>query len=46
MHRRLGEMYVADERFAANYERVARGLAVYVRDATVANADGQPTLSR
>ncbi len=28
MHRGLGEMYVADERFAANYEAVAPDLAV------------------
>jgi DNA-binding transcriptional MerR regulator len=40
MHRGLGEMYVADERFAANYEAVAPGLASYVRDAIVANAAG------
>ena len=39
MHRNLAEMYVADSRFAANYEQVAGGLASYVRDAIVANAD-------
>jgi len=38
MHRGLGEMYVADERFAANYESVAPGLAAFVRDAIAANA--------
>lgn len=38
MHRGLGEMYVADERFAANYDSVAAGLAAYVRDAFAANA--------
>ena len=38
MHRRLGEMYVTDERFARNYERGVPGLAVYVRDAIAANA--------
>jgi DNA-binding transcriptional MerR regulator len=38
MHANLGRMYVADERFAANYESVRAGLAVYVRDAIVANA--------
>jgi hypothetical protein len=38
MHRGLGEMYVADERFAANYDSVAPGLAAYVRDAFAANA--------
>ena len=39
MHRNLAEMYIADERFAASYERVAPGLARYVHDAVVANAD-------
>jgi MerR family transcriptional regulator, thiopeptide resistance regulator len=29
----LGEMYVADPRFAATYERVQPGLAVFLRDA-------------
>jgi DNA-binding transcriptional MerR regulator len=33
MHRGLGEMYVADERFARVYEREAAGLASYFRDA-------------
>ncbi len=39
MHRGLGELYVADQRFARNYDRVAPGLAAYVRRAIVANAD-------
>lgn len=39
MHRGLGEMYVADERFTRNYEREAEGLAAYFREAIVANAD-------
>ena len=39
MHRALGEIYVADERFALGYEREAAGLAEYFRDAIVANAD-------
>ena len=39
IHRCLGQMYVDDERFAANYEKVAAGLARYVRDAIAANAD-------
>jgi hypothetical protein len=39
MHRGLGEMYVADERFARTYDAVAAGLAGYVRDAIVAAAD-------
>jgi DNA-binding transcriptional MerR regulator len=38
IHRGLGEMYVADPRFAANYENVAEGLSRYVRDAIHANA--------
>ncbi len=41
MHRGLGEMYAADERFARNYDQVAPGLAAYVRDAITANASGQ-----
>jgi MerR family transcriptional regulator, thiopeptide resistance regulator len=39
MQRGLAEMYIADERFAQNYERHAGGLAGYVHDAMVANAD-------
>ncbi len=39
MHRGLTEMYVADPRFTAHYEQVAPGLAQYVHDAIVANAD-------
>ena len=38
-HRCLGEMYVNDDRFAATYEALEPGLAVYVRDAIIANAD-------
>jgi MerR family transcriptional regulator, thiopeptide resistance regulator len=34
----LGEMYVQDPRFAATYEAIAPGLAVWVRDAIRANA--------
>lgn len=40
MHRALGEMYVADLRFASNYEKIEPGLAAYVRDAILANATG------
>ena len=29
----LGEMYVSDERFRANYDKYAPGLAVFLRDA-------------
>lgn len=39
MHRGLGDLYVADPRFAANYEALAPGLAGYVRDAIHANAE-------
>jgi DNA-binding transcriptional MerR regulator len=38
LHHSLGEMYVTDERFAANYDSVAPGLAAYVRDGFAANA--------
>ncbi|MGO9499904.1 MAG: TipAS antibiotic-recognition domain-containing protein [Solirubrobacteraceae bacterium] len=38
MHRGLGEMYMADERFTRTYEREAEGLAAYLHDAIVANA--------
>ena len=41
MHRNLAEMYVADPRFAASYDKVAPGLASYVHDAVLANADAQ-----
>ena len=37
MHAGLADMYVADERFAAHYERRRAGLAGYVRDAVLAN---------
>jgi MerR family transcriptional regulator, thiopeptide resistance regulator len=39
IHRGLGEMYVADERFALHYDERAPGLATFVRDAIVANAE-------
>jgi hypothetical protein len=38
MHAHLGQMYVADPRFAATCERIHPGLAQYVRDAIIANA--------
>jgi hypothetical protein len=41
MHRKLAEMYIADPRFTANYERVAPGLAAYVRQAILSNASSQ-----
>ena len=39
MHRGLGAMYLADERFTQRYEDVAPGLAQYLHDAIHANAD-------
>jgi DNA-binding transcriptional MerR regulator len=38
MHCSLAEMYVADPRFTANYEKVRPGLARYMHDAILANA--------
>ncbi len=46
MHRNLAEMYIADPRFAATYEKVAEGLAAYVHDAVLANAGAQDRISR
>jgi DNA-binding transcriptional MerR regulator len=39
VHRGLAEMYLADPRFTATYDEVEPGLARYVHDAIVANAD-------
>jgi MerR family transcriptional regulator, thiopeptide resistance regulator len=39
IHVGLGEIYVADPRFAANYEPLRTGLAAYIRDAIRANAE-------
>jgi DNA-binding transcriptional MerR regulator len=39
IHRGLGQLYVDDPRFTATYEKAAPGLAAYLRDAIVANAD-------
>jgi DNA-binding transcriptional MerR regulator len=38
IHVGLGEMYVADPRFAATYDKVSTGLAQYLHDAIQANA--------
>ncbi|MQS10129.1 MerR family transcriptional regulator [Streptomyces alkaliphilus] len=38
MHVNLGDMYVADERFTATYERIREGMARWLRDAIRANA--------
>jgi DNA-binding transcriptional MerR regulator len=39
LHRRLAQMYVDDARFGRNYDDLAPGLAQYVHDAIMANAD-------
>jgi len=39
VHRGLAQMYVDDPRFAATYDNVAPGLARYVSDAMLANAE-------
>lgn len=39
IHWGLGEMYVSDERFRANYDALAPGLSEFIRDATRANAE-------
>jgi DNA-binding transcriptional MerR regulator len=38
MHTCLGEMYVSDERYTRNIDKAKPGLAVYMRDAILANA--------
>lgn len=40
-HAGLAEMYVADERFAAYYEKAGEGAAKYLRDAIIAYTDQQ-----
>ncbi|HEX9036520.1 MAG TPA: MerR family transcriptional regulator [Ktedonobacterales bacterium] len=39
MHRGLGDLYVNDPRFTKNFDKIAPGLATYLRDAIYANAD-------
>jgi MerR family transcriptional regulator, thiopeptide resistance regulator len=39
MHRNLADMYIADDRFTSTFDAVAPGLAQYVHDAIVANAE-------
>jgi MerR family transcriptional regulator, thiopeptide resistance regulator len=41
IHVGLAEMYIADPRFTATYEKIASGLAQYVHDAILANAARQ-----
>ncbi|GAU68837.1 putative transcriptional activator TipA [Streptomyces sp. NBRC 110611] len=38
LHTCLGEMYVADERFTATYDKIKPGLAGYLKEAILANA--------
>lgn len=38
-HRGLAEMYASDPRYADTYDRIAPGLAAYIHDAIVSNAD-------
>ncbi|MEU5863446.1 MerR family transcriptional regulator [Nonomuraea sp. NPDC047529] len=40
-HRRLGDLYATDPRFTAHYDRLARGLAAYYRQAIHANSARQ-----
>ncbi|MFD5817476.1 MerR family transcriptional regulator [Streptomyces sp. NPDC127038] len=42
IHRGLGEMYVADERFTAYYDATRPGMAEHLRAAITANADRNP----
>ncbi len=39
MHRGLGDLYVSDERYLAEYDKLQPGISQYVRDAIHANAD-------
>ncbi|WP_326803479.1 MerR family transcriptional regulator [Streptomyces sp. NBC_01788] len=39
MHSCLAQMYVADPRFTATYEKIRPGLAAYLHDAILANAE-------
>jgi len=42
MHRQLADMFLADERYGATYEKLATGLTQWVHDAIHANADRHP----
>jgi hypothetical protein len=35
MYRGLAELYITDERFKANYEKIAKGLAQFMHDAMI-----------
>jgi len=45
IHRGLGEMYVSDERFRANYDVLAPGLSEFIRDVARANAERASNIS-
>jgi DNA-binding transcriptional MerR regulator len=45
MQRGLAAMYIADDRFRQTYDDVAPGLAQYVHDAVIANADAHSSQS-
>jgi hypothetical protein len=38
MHANLAEMYIADPRFTATYEKIHEGMAQYWHDAILGNA--------
>jgi DNA-binding transcriptional MerR regulator len=42
VHRGLAGMYLADDRFKQNYERIRTGMARYVHDAILANVSATP----
>lgn len=39
MHRGLGELYIADERFTANIDQLRSGIAAFMCEAFRANAE-------
>ncbi len=39
MHRGLGDLYISDARYMAEYDKLEPGFSQYVRDAIHANAD-------
>ena len=39
IHRGLAKMYVSDERFRSHYDKRAPGLASFVREAVLSNAE-------
>ena len=45
-HTNLGELYVSDPRFIAEYDKIAPGFSEYVRQAIRANAERHGTTSK